>query len=619
MKNTPELIYSQYQEGRSFKSSLGKRGLYEQTRANEDFFCGNQWRNLAMGKNKPLVIYNVIKRIGEYKMSIISSSPVTCSFNADGVPNTVGLKEQAELIREELKKGADMVIDENGQPLFDANGMIPANDAEVSLMTDALGDYFDVTKERIKWDSLIEETLRNAYISGTGLIYCYWDKDIKTGLYANEEQSAPISGDVACEVLDVRNVYFGNPNTDDIQSQPYIIIEQRKTVDEVKRIAKSNGIRNTDDICSDNDLNRYWATEPTNAKNVTLLTKLWKEYDDNGNYRINGIQTTGNTIVRREWDLNIRVYPLAKMSWERRNKSIYGESEITYIIPNQIAINRMLASGTWSTMLLGMPIMAIDRNVISQEVTNAPGQVIDFTGQPEQINNAIKYFTPPPLTNNYQSMVNDLVANTQQQAGANDTALGDIRPDNTSAIIAVREVATMPLQPYKQRYYQFCEDFARILAEFWVMMYGRRSIKVEDKDGTWYMPFNGEKFKDLVLTVKVDVGASTLWSQAQALQTLDGMLAGGLLTPVEYLERLPKGIIPDLTSLIKDKKQEQEQQEQLMQQQMMQEQMMAQQSDEQRVNDAINSLSPEDRQAFDGASEDDQLAMLQQMLGGGSQ
>lgn len=83
--------------------------------------------------------------------------------------------------------------------------------------------------------------LRNAYISGTGILFTYWDDSIETGLYADNSRTKAIKGDIACEVLDVENVVFGDPNNDDIQSQPYIIIAQRRDYEEVRREARKTG------------------------------------------------------------------------------------------------------------------------------------------------------------------------------------------------------------------------------------------------------------------------------------------------------------------------------------------------------------------------------------------
>ncbi len=112
------------------------------------------------------------------------------------------------------------------------------------------------------------------------------------------------------------------------------------------------------------------------------------------------------------------------------------------------------------------------------------------------------------------------------QAGANAVALGDIRPDNTSAIIAAREVSTPPLQLAEPLFAHMRRGgpyLGRVLA----MKYGDRLLRVEDGDGVWYLPFRGERYRDLPLRVRVQAGASTLWSESQSVQTLDNPVRPG--------------------------------------------------------------------------------------------
>lgn len=46
----------------------------------------------------------------------------------------------------------------------------------------------------------------------------------------------PIRGDIACEVLDIEQVYVGDPQVEDIQRQPYILIAQHRPVEELQRM-----------------------------------------------------------------------------------------------------------------------------------------------------------------------------------------------------------------------------------------------------------------------------------------------------------------------------------------------------------------------------------------------
>lgn len=240
-----------------------------------------------------------------------------------------------------------------------------------------------------------------------------------------------------------------------------------------------------------------------------------------------------------------------------------------------------------------------------QPITNDPGQLIEVNGTSEDVANAIRYVNPPNFAPAFEQNITSLISNTLTQSGANDAALGDVRPDNTSAIVAVREAATMPMQTVQNRFYSFVEDVARVWAEMWVTMYGRRSLKIEDENGVWYMPFDGEKYRDLLISVKVDVGASTLWSEIQSVNTLDNLLASQIITPKQYLERLPKGSVPNLSGLIREMQEAQRAQEEA-----------AMQAHEQQgvdVQSIIDGLPPEYRQAFDSVPPEQQAAMLQEI------
>ena len=544
-------IFAQYEAGRTYKAGLGKHGLYEQGKINERFYVGDQWYGAQCGSERPLVRHNVIKRIGDYKMAVVASNPVTVNYSAEGMPDTLPLRDQVRADRQTLAAG--------GIPADGMGALPPAE--ETALVMTALTDYFKTTAERVKLDDLKEQALRNAYISGTGVLYTYWDGEVRTGLYADEGHTAPIQGDVACEVLDVENVYMGDPTLYDVQAQPYILIAQRKSVAELRRMARQNGRPEADvaAIAPDMDV-QYMAgdrseEEPADSGKATVITKFWKEWDKDGGCRILAATVVRGATIRTKWDTRLRLYPLAFFRWERRRSCAYGESEITYLIPNQIAINRMLTANVWAVMMLGMPLTLVNKTMLPYaKITNDPGQILEVEslGTGETILDAVRYVQPPNFSPAFDNNIASLISNTLTQSGANDAALGDIRPDNTSAIVAVREAATMPMQTVQNRFYSFIEDVARIWADMWVTMYGQRPLKIEDENGVWYLPFDGQKFRDVLIHVKIDVGASTLWSEIQSTQTLDNLLGLQVITPLQYLKRLPKGMVPDLSGLIRE-------------------------------------------------------------------
>lgn len=543
----PTRVFAEYEQGVSYKASLGERGLYEQNRVNERFMVGDQWHGARCGNDRPLVRHNVIKRIGDYKMAVVGSSPVTVSYSAEGVPNTMELRRRVHEVRDDLAHG--------GTPLFGA----PVPDSEeINLVMSALSDYFRTTAERVRLDDLRERALRDAYVTGTGVLYTYWDDTVSTGLYADTAHRQPVRGDIACEVLDIENVYFGDPSCDDIQKQPYIILAQRRRVDELRRMARADRrpAADIERIVADTETGYqsgdYGALEQEGNARALLLTKLYRHYDDDGNWHIRAVQVCRGVTVRRDRDIGVRLYPLAKFSWERRKNCAYGESEVTYLIPNQIAINRMLTASVWAVMMMGMPMLVVNGDIVSQPISNEPGQILKVYGSATDVSNAMRYLNPPSFAPAFEGNIASLIRNTLTQSGANDSALGDVSPNNTSAIIAVREAATLPMQMVQNRFYGFLEDIARIWAEFWVTHYGDRLLKVQDTDSVWYLPFSGKRYRELLISARVDVGASTLWSESESIRTLDNLFSHEVIDAVQYLKRLPKGTVPDVNGLIRE-------------------------------------------------------------------
>lgn len=511
---SPEEIFQEYENANEYKASIGERGIYEQSKMNERFFVGDQWHGVQAGNSRPLVRRNVIKRIGEYKISTVCANPVTVNYSAEGF---------SDILEDELSKNAKEV-------------------------TKNLTDYFKVTAERLGFMELGASAVREAYITGTSFIYTYWDDKVETGLFADSMRTSAITGDISAQVLDVVNVILGEPNNQDMQSQPYVIIAQRMTKGEAMRQAEINGEK----IQGNNNFSPgdRGESEPQDNVRVTVLTKFWKDYSC-GKPRVFAIRVTENAVIKDVWDTKLRLYPIAKLVWTPRASSAYGDSEITYLIPNQIAINRALSAAVWSTMITGMPKLVVNRDLVLDGVSNDPGQIINLNaGSDYDVKKALAYIQPPQFASQLQSVVSDIAESTLSDSGANDAALGDLRPDNAAAIIAMREATLVPMQTYKNRYYAFIEEIARIWADFWVNMYGERPLKVTRDKKTEYVHFDGEKCKDLVLTARVDVGASNLWGEAVVITSLTNLLDKGIITPKEFLKRLPDGVVPDITGLI---------------------------------------------------------------------
>ena len=534
MDNSPERIFNEYRDGVGFKASLGKKGLYEQNRINERFFVGDQWHGANCGNDRPLVRHNVIKRIGEFKMAHLNSAKIDVNYSAEGVFNTIDSQDKVKLERERLSKSGLSVY----SPISSEN--------ETELIISALNSHFESTSARTKLSSVLDEALRNAYIGGTGIVYTYFDNEIRTGLFADRVGGTAITGDIAVQSLRVEDVYFGDPTCTDVQAQPYIIIAEKQDVEKVRAEAIKYGLPE--------DLSYRVTAEHAAQGKTTVLTKLFKVKDCVGKTSVCAVKVCEGVTIRGPWDIGINKYPLSVFAWEKRDNLIYGDSEITYLIPNQIAINRMITASVWSAMTTGMPLMVVNGDAVSGDITNDPGQIIKVYGNSEEIASAVNFVSPPDYSSGYNDAVTLLISNTLTQCGANDAALGDVNPDNTSAIIELREAAALPLATLKNRYFSFIEDIALVWLEFFMKMYGKRSLKISDENGVWYIPFDSKRYENLVISVSASAIEEVGKGESESLAILSSLFEKGAITAKQYISRLPKGIVPDAKKLIAELK-----------------------------------------------------------------
>jgi hypothetical protein len=139
--------------------------------------------------------------------------------------------------------------------------------------------------------------------------------------------------------------------------------------------------------------------------------------------------------------------------------------------------------------------------------------------------------------------------------GANDAALGDVNAEQASgaAIIATQKQASVPLENVQAALYQFVEDIYLIWGDFYLAKYNAdRTMSYKKNGKVMTDTFNSTPYQDMLLRVSVDVGPSSYWSEIASMQSLDNLLNGGKIDIIQYLERLPNGILPKKQELIEE-------------------------------------------------------------------
>ncbi len=509
---TPQAVQSEYNAGIQFNNGID---LYECVSVNEDFFIGKQWEGVR-SNGLPTPVFNFLKRVVLFSVANVS---------------TDNLKLHAK-------------------PLA-SSGQYPAKILEV--LTDIINDQFSQIFEFNKMGSCIREFTRNAAVDGDGCTYTYWDPDVETG--------QPSRGAIRTEVLSNTQVLFGNPNSRDVQSQPYILIERRMMVSEAKRRARANGVSEdeVDSITADTKESGNNFMDTLGGNKVTVLLRLWKD-EETGT--VHGFECTKNAVVREEWDLGITLYPVTWMNWDYVLDCYHGQAMITGLIPNQIFVNKLFAMSMISLMTLAYPKVIFDKNKVAKW-SNRVGAAIAVNGS---VDGVAKIIDPATISPQISQFIDLAISYTQKFLGASDVALGDTRPDNTSAIIALQRAAATPMELTKQNLLQSIEDLGRIYMAFMGEYYGERYVEIPNPydQSKVVIPFDFSTLQMVHFSVDLDVGASSYWSEIASMQTLDNLLMQGKIDTVEYLKRLPAGQITDKETLIAALERDKQMQLQLM-------------------------------------------------------
>ena len=104
----------------------------------------------------------------------------------------------------------------------------------------------------------------------------------------------------------------------------------------------------------------------------------------------------------------------------------------------------------------------------------------------------------------------------------------------------------------------------RIYIDFMAEYYGTRMVDVETPEevarayefagmpvpDSIQVEFDFSTLKSHPMTLKLDVGASSYYSEIASMQTLDNLLRDGHIDILQYLERIPDGYIPGRRALI---------------------------------------------------------------------
>ena len=481
IRETP--IWTLYETGRNYHR---KTNIYVDTDRNYNFYNGNQWAGAKLGDVEP-VQKNFIKSIVKYKIAVIHDNLYAIHYSSQNYENRA-FRETADRICEMLNRYAGNVWEK---------------------------DKMDFKGRRITKDAAINDE---------GIIYVDFDL----------EKLMPVN-----EIVKKNDIYYGNENDDDIQSQPYILLRKRMPVVNARELALNLGMSESKlpFIIGDTDTFEE-SGEAAKVELDNMVTIVYKFYKKDGTVRFS-VATRWVDIAEDE-DMGISLYPIAHFNWEEKEGSARGEGEVRYLIPNQIEVNRTEVRRVLTVKYQAYPQKVVDvSKVANPQALSTVGGIIKTNGQPvDDVHKVVGTIPPAQMSPDVVKLQEDLIQVTRDLAGAGDTATGQVNPESASgrAILAVQQASQAPMTEQKETYKNFVEDLARIWLEY-LIVHSADGINLEEE----VTDENGQESVQLVkvpqtaleqiqASVKIDVTPKGVYDKFAQEQTIENLLTQGFFT-----------------------------------------------------------------------------------------
>ena len=489
IQETP--IWRLYEKGRNYHRQTG---IYVDTDRNYRMYNGNQWEGAKLGDIEP-VQKNFIKPIVKYKVSVIHDNLYAVNYSSQNYDNR------------EFRQTAERYCD-------------------------MLNRYAANLWERDKLDFKGRRVTKDAAINDEGIIYVNFD----------QEKMLPVN-----EIVKKNDIYYGNENDDDIQSQPYILLRKRLPVLNAIELALDNGMSESkvNDVArGDNDTFEE-SGEAAKLEVDDMVTIVYKMYKKDGTVHFS--IATRWVDITEDVDTGLKLYPIAHFNWEEKEGSARGEGEVRYLIPNQIEVNKTEMRRVLTVKQQAYPMKVADKTKISNpNALNTVGGTIWTNGNTvEDVHKVVGILPPAQMSPDVVKLQEDLIQVTRDLAGAGDTATGQVNPESASgrAILAVQQASQAPMTEQKESYKNFIEDLARIWLEY-LIVYSVDGLKLEEEVTD---PMTGEEtvqivnvpqsaLEQLQATVRIDITPKGVYDKFAQEQTIENLLIQGLFNSQRVAE-----------------------------------------------------------------------------------
>ncbi|MEE0775577.1 MAG: hypothetical protein U0M15_00755 [Bacillota bacterium] len=520
---TAQEISSLYEKGKEYNNKLDLSNTVE---TNRNFYCGNQWEGLDTEGLKPVVL-NFIRPTVQIKAASIMSEDIAMTVRPYGIPGATS---------EVMEKEAAILTDELNRLWEKRKGTTKTRRILTSCPVDGDGCW------HMFWDptapvATVSQEMLDSLNSGT-LDDIGSDKNGNT-VSADAVGSIGAEGDLDFEQILNTRCFFGNTSDPDVQSQPWILIASREFTATLKKRAEGEKGVDIDDIKGGSD--DYFDDEQEDR--TTLFTLYYRDEDTD---TIWSMESTADVLIKEATDTGLHCYPIAWLNWEERLNSYHGYSAVSELVQNQLAVNVLATMSVASVSRAAFPTIIYRKDLLPNGWDNGVGSAIGVNGFVENVNQVAHVVEGANYGYQVDKLMEYLISTTNTLNGATDATLGNVNPENTSAIIAAQKAATTPLELHRRNLYQFIEDWARIAIDFMATYYGVRPVAVfnQTTNEEEILEFDFSTINTAALDIKIDIGGSSYWSELTEVKTLDNLFLKEMISGIDYIDLMPENLMP---------------------------------------------------------------------------
>lgn len=504
--DAPTKYWQMFEAGRSIEAL---RGMRTNSQAAYNFYEGDQWKGLPVKNAYKLPVLNFIKPSINYKLNM------TC--------------------------------------LNEMKVNITGKDAKVcEYLTETINQKLDEMRmDKAKW-----EIVREGLISGSGYILFPDGRIMQEGYKCSRR-------DTVMQFIDSNNIFFGDEKEKDVQKQPYILIMERRHVEEVKEIARRNRVDETEirNIVSDDDHIYEEVTtdvqEEVKSDNPKCTCLIYMTIKD-GTLHIarstkQCVFVPETPVIGQNSQIGMTAYPIISYIVNPKKGSARGRGEVLSMIPNQIEYNANLVRMAEAVKNTAYPKTVYDKDSIDNiEEIASVGGMIAVSGNAQKVTDAIGYLPPSKISSDALNLNALLCDKTRELHNAGSAVMGDVDPTKTSgtAIITLRDQANVPLNEIQAEYKKMFEDCALVLYRYLVAhnpdgVHTQGSFSEDEGEVITQQQLDAvdARFRIDVSSIQPD----SIYGREQALEAL---LAKNLITFEEYVNALPDNCVAPKTELL---------------------------------------------------------------------